>query len=116
MPGRLFRVVRPSYIKERKLLRDALRFAWCTLQASAILLRTRPDAVITTGPALAVPIGLVARLSRVQLIFIETGSRIHRLSATGRIMRHLADLFFVQWEELLPVAPRHAIFAGDSSR
>jgi len=112
VPGRVHRVVRPSYVKERRIICDSLKFGWCVLQGGAILLRTRPDAVITTGPALAVPVSLVAKLLGVRIFFIETGSRIHRLSATGRIMRYLADLFFVQWEDLLPAAPRRARFAG----
>ena len=112
VPGPVYRVIRPSYIKQRRIVRDTLKFALCTLQATAILVRARPDAVISTGPAVAVPVCLAAKVVGAAIVFIETGSRVRRLSTTGKIMRHLADLFFVQWEELLPAAPRGAIFAG----
>jgi UDP-N-acetylglucosamine:LPS N-acetylglucosamine transferase len=75
------------------------------------LLRARPDAVLTTGPAVAVPVCLMARLLGVSVVFVETGSRIHGLSSTGRFMRRIASLYFVQWEDLRPLVPR-AIFAG----
>ena len=92
-------------------MRDALRTALCGLQAFAILVRTRPSAVISTGPSVAVPVCAAAKLLRVKVIFIETGSRIHALSTTGRMLYRFADLFLVQWEELLPSCPR-AIYAG----
>jgi beta-1,4-N-acetylglucosaminyltransferase len=109
-PGRIYRVIRPRD-KVHHAARDGLKTALCALQALAILVRARPDAVITTGPSVAVPVCAVAKLLRVKVIFIETGSRVHALSTTGRILYRFADLFFVQWEELLPTCPR-AIYAG----
>jgi len=58
-----------------------------------------------------VPICAMAKLLRSKVIFIETGSRIHALSTTGRIVYRFADLFFVQWQELMRVCPL-AIYAG----
>lgn len=111
-PGPIYRVVRPSCVISRRLLPDALKFIWCTLQSAWVLLRTRPDVVISVGPAVAVPVSLVAKLLRKKVIYLESASRTQGLSLTGRLMGYLADLFFVQWEEVLPVAPRRAIFAG----
>jgi beta-1,4-N-acetylglucosaminyltransferase len=54
---------------------------------------------------------LVAKLVGASVIYVESLSRVRRLSLTGRLMRPLADLYFVQWEELRPAAPR-AVFAG----
>jgi beta-1,4-N-acetylglucosaminyltransferase len=53
----------------------------------------------------------MAKLLRVKVIFIETGSRIHALSTTGKIVYRFADLFLVQWPELLRACPK-AIYAG----
>lgn len=112
-PGPIHRVPRPRFDPGKK--HHPLRDPWLTLACLAavvpLLLRLRPDAILSTGPWIAVPVGLVARLLGIRVIFIETGSRVTRLSATGRVMYRLADLFFVQWEELLPKAPR-AIYAG----
>lgn len=110
VPGRVYRVRRPTG-KDSHLWTDLLKAPLVVLQSAWALLRSRPDAVVTTGPAVAVPICVVARLAGIRVIFVETGSRIHHLSATGRLMRRVAHLYFVQWEELLPAAPS-AIFAG----
>jgi beta-1,4-N-acetylglucosaminyltransferase len=108
--GPVYRVIRPRN-KQHNIVTDALKFTRCALMSARIVHRVRPEAVITTGPSVAVPVCLVAKLMGACILYVETGSRIHRLSATGNIMRYLADLFFVQWEELLP-AHRGARFAG----
>ena len=110
LAGPVYRVIRPRD-KVHHALRDALKTALCAVQALAILVRTRPAAVISTGPSVAVPVCAMAKLLRSKVIFIETGSRIHALSTTGRMVYRFADLFLVQWEELLPACPR-AVYAG----
>ncbi len=108
--GRIYRVIRPRDKAHNPLL-DGIKTVYCGLQSMLILMRSRPDAVVTTGPGVAVPVCLAAKLLGLKVIFIETGSRIHALSTTGRIVYRFADLFLVQWEELLPVCPK-AIYAG----
>ncbi len=110
VPGRIYRIARPSCIKSNKI-KDLVRFPLCSVQTIMALIRIRPDAVITTGPSVAILVCFVAKLMGARILFVETGSRIHKLSTTGKLMRRMADLYFVQWEELLPAAPG-AIFAG----
>ena len=109
-PGPVSRVIRPRD-KTHHAVRDLLKTGACAAQALVILLRHRPDAVLSTGPSVAVPVCAVAKLLRIKVIFIETGSRIHALSTTGRMLYRFADLFIVQWEELLAVCPK-AVYAG----
>ncbi len=109
-PGPVYRVIRPRD-KLHHPIKDVLKTGLCDLQAAVILLRSRPQAIITTGPGVAVPVCAVAKLLRCKVIFIETGSRIHALSTTGRLLYRFADLFLVQWEELLAAYPK-AIYAG----
>jgi beta-1,4-N-acetylglucosaminyltransferase len=110
VPGPVHRLIRPGCQKSSRLA-DAVRYPICAVQTLRLLLRTRPDAVLTTGPAVAVPVAVFAKLLGIRVLFVETGSRVRHLSATGRFMRRFADLYFIQWEELLPTVP-HAIFAG----
>lgn len=110
LPGPVFRIIRPRD-KAHNAVGDALKTLLCAAQAGLVLLRTRPDALLTTGPGVAVPVCAAAKLLRIKVIFIETGSRIHALSTTGRIVYRFADLFVVQWRELLPTCPK-AIYAG----
>lgn len=108
--GPVYRLLRPRD-KAHNLLRDALKFAASARQAWRILRKVRPTAVLSTGPSVAVPVCILARLRGARVIFVETGSRVTALSTTGRIMYRVADLFFVQWPELRERYPR-AVYAG----
>jgi UDP-N-acetylglucosamine:LPS N-acetylglucosamine transferase len=72
--------------------------------------RERPDAILSTGAALALPFFLVGRLFGAKPIYVESLTRTSRLSLTGRLVYPLAAAFFVQW----PSADRRARtrFAG----
>jgi hypothetical protein len=76
-----------------------------------VLLRARPKAILSTGSNIAVPISVMGRLAGVRIIHIETGSRVHTMSSTGKLMYRIAHRFFVQWETLQDDYPR-AIYAG----
>ena len=67
--------------------------------------RQRPDLVVSTGAAVAVPYFLVARLFGVRTAFIEVFDRIDTPTLTGRLVRPLTDLFCVQWEEQRKLYP-----------
>ena len=89
----------------------ALRTMWASVQALFVLLRVRPTAILSTGPAIAVPVAILGKLLGARIIFVETGSRVQSLSWTGRIMYKHAHLFFVQWPQLQAKLPK-AIYAG----
>jgi UDP-N-acetylglucosamine:LPS N-acetylglucosamine transferase len=108
--GPVFYVRRPRD-KEHHLLRDVAKTLHSGWQAWRILRRFRPDAVLTSGPSVAVPACAFARLMGIKVIFVETGSRVTRLSLTGRIMYPVASLFIVQWPSLQQRHPK-AVYAG----
>jgi beta-1,4-N-acetylglucosaminyltransferase len=74
-----------------KALLANLRLAW------SLVRRERPEAIISTGAALAVPFFLAGKLFGARLIYVESLTRIEGLSLAGRIVYPLADAFFVQW-------------------
>ncbi len=89
------------------LARD-LRAFLRTLATSLVLARRRRvDLVIAVGCSHAVPMLLAARLLRVRTVFVESITRVSRLSNTGRLIYHcrLATLFVVQWPELRSTYP-----------
>jgi UDP-N-acetylglucosamine:LPS N-acetylglucosamine transferase len=103
-------ITRPR-AKDEKLWRvvgHLIRSLW---QAARLLRQIRPDVVLGSGPSVMVPVALLGKLFGARVIFVETGSRVTELSLTGRIMLPIADLFFVQWEQLQKRYPQ-AIFAG----
>ena len=109
-PGSVHRMIRPRLLNIG-LLTIALRTLWAAGQAFRALWHTRPHAIISAGPGIAVPACILAKCLGIKVIYIETGSRVFALSMSGKILYHFADLFFVQWEELLSLHPK-AIYAG----
>jgi len=109
-PGPVYRVRRPRD-KAHHLLWDTLKTLHSGWQALRVLLRFRPQAVLSSGPSVAVPACVLARILGCRVIFVETGSRVSALSTTGRIIYRVAHLFFVQWPELESRYPK-AIYAG----
>ena len=61
--------------------------------------RLRPDLVVSTGAAVAVPFFLVARLLRIPTVYVEVFDRIDSPTLSGRLCRPIATRFCVQWPE-----------------
>lgn len=76
-----------------------------------IVRQIRPDVVLANGPAIAVPAIVIGKALGAQVIYVESASRVTGLSASGRMIYRLADLFIVQWPQLTARYPR-AIYAG----
>lgn len=87
------------------------QFLKLLITARKILLREKPDVVITTGALISFPFCLFAKLLGAKVIYIETFARVNDRSLTGRLVYPFADLFLVQWESLLEFYPK-AIYVG----
>ena len=95
----------------RKKIEIILTFfenAWNTLR---ILRKEKPDIIISTGALSSVPCCLLGKLRGSKIIFIESFAKINSPTITGRIVYKIADLFIVQWEEMLRFYPK-AKFGG----
>ncbi|OCA87894.1 polysaccharide biosynthesis protein [Bacillus sp. FJAT-27225] len=93
-----------TQINRRELL-FILKIVSILIKSIIIFIREKPDVVISTGALATVPICVLAKLFRKKLIFIESFSKIHSPTITGRIMYKFADLFIVQWEEMKKIYP-----------
>jgi beta-1,4-N-acetylglucosaminyltransferase len=109
-PGPVHRLPRPR-AKDAGVVEAAWATGRALLGALRLVRRLRPVAVLSTGPAIAVPVSLAARMHGAEIVFIETVSRVTTVSGTGRIMRRVADTYFVQWPELAERLPG-SIYAG----
>lgn len=76
-----------------------------TLLAVRVLRRERPDLIVSSGAAIAVPFFLIGKLMGARTVYIEVFDRVDRGTLTGRLVRRFADLFVVQWPEMLSVYP-----------
>ena len=82
-----------------------------SVESLILIAKTNPNAIISAGPGIAVPISLIGKVFGKKVIFIEDWSRVYHKSSAGRIVYRFADLFFIQWPELNKVYPK-GIFAG----
>ena len=80
-------------------------------QSLRIYLRKRPRFILSTGSGMAIATCLIGKLFGSKIIYLESGARIHSPSLTGRLLYHVADLFIVQWEQLLNHFPT-AVYGG----
>jgi len=79
--------------------------------AAKILVKEKPDAIVSTGAGVAVPFFYFGWLTRRRTIYIESMTRVTNLSLTGRLVYPVARHFLVQWPELAELYPR-ARFKG----
>jgi beta-1,4-N-acetylglucosaminyltransferase len=71
------------------------------IRALPIILREKPDVLISLGAEIALPFFFWGKLFGSRLIFIESWCRVEDLSLTGKIVYPFVDAFWVQWPQLL---------------
>ncbi len=69
-------------------------------RATRILLRERPDAIVTTGSAPMLAFLLLGRLTGARTLWIDSIANCERLSTSGRIARRIAHRVVSQWPEV----------------
>lgn len=77
-----------------------------------ILYREKPDVILTTGAHIALPFLYWAKILDIKTIFIESWCRINELSLSGRLAYPVANVFLVQWPQLLEACGSKARFLG----
>lgn len=81
-------------------------FIFNIIKSLIIFLQQKPDVVVTTGTHTAVPMCYIAKIFRKKVIFIETFANRNTKTVAGRFVYPIADVFVVQWEEMLKIYPR----------
>lgn len=81
-------------------------------RARRIIKKEKPDYIITTGALIAYPFCLFARLRKCKIIYIESFARVDKPSLTGKLLYNFADLFIVQWEDMLINYPKSVLGGG----
>ncbi|MFB5430438.1 PssD/Cps14F family polysaccharide biosynthesis glycosyltransferase [Enterococcus casseliflavus] len=82
-----------------------------TILAIKVLIKEKPDLIISSGAAVAVPFFYIGKLFRAKTIYIEVFDRIDSATLTGKLVYPVTDRFIVQWEEMKQVYPK-AIYLG----
>lgn len=68
--------------------------------------KIRPKYIVTTGTHTAGPMCVLGKIFGSKIIYIETFANKHTKTATGRLIYKFADLFIVQWKEMLKIYPK----------
>ena len=82
-----------------------------TVLSAYIAIAERPDVVITTGAGVVVFFCIFAKLLGAKLVFIESMAKVEKPTLTARLLYPFANLFIVQWTNLLKFFPQ-ARFLG----
>lgn len=77
-----------------------------TFLAIKILRKEKPDVIISSGAAVAIPFFLLGHLFGAKLVYVEVFDRIDKPTVSGKFCYRFADKFIVQWDEQLKVYPK----------
>lgn len=96
-----------------RFVSNTARFLLSFAEAFRLVFRLRPQAVLALGTSTAIPLFVAAQCLRIPCVFVESLTRVERLSLTGRVLYRLglADRFYVQWPQLRDSFDK-AVFAG----
>ena len=85
--------------------RQPLRLIAMLYRCLRVIVRERPDVVVSTGAAPGCLMCLMAKLTGARIIWLDSLANVDRISMSGRIVRRFADIFLVQWPHLVERYP-----------
>ncbi len=91
--ARVYTVGESNHTQPFRVMRTLVR-------CMVILLRERPDVVVSTGAAHGCICSLICKLMRGRIVWVDSIANVERLSLSGRIVRPIADLCITQWPRL----------------
>lgn len=83
-----------------------------TYLAFKVLLKEKPDLIISSGAAPAIPFFYIGKLFGAKLVYIEVYDRIDIPTITGKIVYPICDKFILQWEEQRRFYPKGQYLGG----
>ena len=91
------------YYPSNRSLKALVINSW---RAIKILSSEKPDLIISSGAAAAVPFFWIGKLLGAKTIYIEVYDRIDKPTTSGRLCYPVSDRVIVQWEEMKKVYPK----------
>ena len=99
------------YGTRSKLFTYIFKYFYLCLKTVYLYIKIRPKYIVTTGTHTAGPMCYLGKIFGSKIIYIETIANINQKTATGKLIYPIADLFIVQWKEMLEVYPK-AVYGG----
>ena len=88
------------------LLTYIIKYIYLCIKTVYIYFKIRPKVIVTTGTNTAGPMCYLGKIFGSKIIYIETFANTNKKTATGRLVYPIADLFIVQWEDMLKLYPK----------
>ena len=101
--------VYPCYFPTNRNIKNLIRN---TFLAIRVLKKEKPDLIISSGAAVAVPFFYLGKLFGTKTIYIEVFDRINKPTLTRKLVYPVTDRFIVQWEEMKKVYPKAINFGS----
>lgn len=99
----------PCYFPTNRNIKNLIRN---TFLAIRVLKKEKPDLIISSGAAVAVPFFYLGKMMGAKLIYIEVFDRIDKPTMTGKMVYPIVDKFIVQWEEMKKVYSKAVNFGS----
>lgn len=99
------------YGTRSKLFTYIFKYLYLCIKTVFLYAKIRPRYIITTGTHTAGPMCYFGKIFGSKIIYIETFANRNSKTATGKLVYPIADLFIVQWEEMLKLYPK-AVMGG----
>lgn len=93
------------------LFKYFFQFIYNCFKTIYLYFKFRPNYIVTTGTHTAGPMCYLGKIFGSKIIYIETFANRNSKTATGRLIYPIADLFIVQWKEMLEIYPK-AVLGG----
>lgn len=92
--------------------RNVINLIKNTFLAFKILAKEKPDVIISSGAAVAVPFFYIGRLFGAKTVYVEVFDRVDKPTVTGKLVYPVTNLFIVQWEEMKRIYPKAINLGG----
>lgn len=75
-------------------------------RAIKILKKEKPDLIVSSGAAPAIPFFWIGKMMGAKTVYIEVFDRIDKSTITGKLCYPVSDKVIVQWDEMKSVYPK----------
>lgn len=93
----------PLYFPSNRSIKALIINTWRALK---ILLKEKPNLIISSGAAGAVPFFWLGKFFGAKTIYIEVFDRINASTIAGKLCYPVTDKFIVEWDEMKKVYPK----------
>ena len=98
-----------AYYPTNRNIINTIRNSWVALK---VILKEKPDLIVSSGAALAVPFFYIGKLFGAKLIYIEVFDRMDKPTLTGKLVYPITDEFIVQWPQMKNIYPKAKYLGG----